>query len=175
MRTSEAHCEQRIVGPGLKVFGTAVALLLGVGWSATTLAATSPVVNCHSIDQELQTLDAETTRLSVNLVDLPENGSEIGLIETIDKEPGESVPHLYLAPRVTSMLREVFEENEPVDRDWDLVKPNDDGVKRDASLPPVAGGNTKQKTMPALDDDDLAKESDQSMPRFQRAMYRTDI
>jgi len=159
--------------------GLAGVLLLVCGWSATALAATSPTSNCWEISRNLQSLETPVVELSIMLVDLPEAEVEMGLIDA--REPIGSIgsdstaPLLFLTPRVASMLREVFDDvNDAEANDGQAVRPANADLKRDSTLPPIAEGSTDQSSLPSLEDAESPPRI-QTIPRFQRPMYRTDI
>lgn len=141
-------------------------LLLGCGWSIAASGATNITVSCQDFGDTLQSLDAPALELSISLVDLPNSDAGLGLAKPLDAAGANSdatVPYLYLTSRVAAMLREVFDDDE-YDRD----------AKQGNSAPPVAEGKTNRSSLPTLEESDLADPSD-TMPRFQRPMYRTDI
>jgi len=170
----------RDIGPRASgAVGLAGILLLGCGWSVTALGATSLLVDCQDIGRSLQRLEAPAIELSISLVDLPDNNTNLGLAEPIDAAgaaPNATVPYLYLTSRVESMLREVFADDAP-DQDetrWQEIDQQDSGTKHDTAVPPVAEGHAEHPSLPALRETELS-DTINMMPRFQRPMYRTDI
>lgn len=150
---------------GSTVFLAAI-LLLGCGWSIAASGATNLAVSCQDFSDSLQSLDAPAPALSISLVDLQNSDAGLGLTEPLDAAGADSdatIPYLYLTSRVAAMLREVFADDA---RDGD--------AKQGIPVPPVAEGKTDRSSSPTLVESDLADPSD-TMPRFQRQMYRTDI
>ena len=179
MTTHSVH-PSRAIAPTTGYIASVVgSVLLGCGVTVTALGATQLVGNCNDISVSLTSLDTPAAALSVTLVDLPGNDAQLGLAEPMDEDERTStatVPFLYLTPRVESMLREVFDD-EKRDEDavnWQAESSAIGGSKTNAPLPPIAEGNTDQKHLPGLHESDLSN-ADETIPHFQRPMYRTDI
>jgi hypothetical protein len=141
----------------------AATLVLSTGWSTVALGATSSLVPCDQVARNLTSLDVAVAALSVDLVDHvttePKPGS-FASIETNSDTTDTRAPLLFLAPRVATMLRDVFEPaaaNQPLDSDEDL------------QTSPVAESNDETRSADAEDENEI------DLPRFQRQMFRTDI
>ena len=141
-----------------RLVGCAVALALSGAAAATPSAA------CDRSRSSLDNLDALAGGdLNVRLADtrigaeLPRGGDEVRASKT---------PYLFLAPRVTSILAHVFGD------DGADAAPAPDDTAEEAAASPVAD-NTPAASAEATDGP--ASEHGDSLPSFQRQMYRTDI
>ena len=152
-------------------------LLLGCGWSVSTLGATYlQEEDCNEVIDVLQGTETALIALSIDRVDLPGDADELDLVESLNTAES-TVPVLYLTPRVASILRNVFYENS-ADADALEQTPDPNAIvdaQRDSPLPPLAEGSADRQTFPRLEESEFSKESAPTLPRFQRTMYRTDI
>ena len=154
-------------------------VLLGCTVTVTALGATQSAENCKDISISLKSLDTPEAGLSITLVDLPSNDAELGLVEPLDADEIAStatVPFLFLTPRVESMLREVFDDETPNENAVNRRSESHTmgGATRVAPLPRIAEGSTDQPHLSSLQETDITA-ADESIPRFQHSMYRTDI
>lgn len=145
---------KRIVFPGLPVF--AAALLL----SATSHAATKAFVPCEQVSRDLQSLSVDVGELKVAAADhVPIDP------ERVDGEPAvrePAAPVLNLGPRVTNILRNVFDAASE-----ELLLESSEP----ASSSPLADSDKNKEVVKSNDET-----VDQTqLPRFQRRMLRTDI
>ena len=74
------------------------------------------------------------------------------------------------------MLREVFDDDyrNPDATHWQKLAQKNGDAQQGIPAPPVAEGMTDRSSLPTLEESDVSDPSD-TMPRFQRQMYRTDI
>ncbi len=144
----------RIVFPGLSVF--AAALLL----SATTHAATNAVIPCEQVGRDLQSLSVDADELKVAAVDHVPVDPELVDDEPAVREP--VAPVLNLGPRVTNILRNVFDTTSEELLLESLEPP---------SSSPLADSD-KNKDVVKTNDETV---EETQLPRFQRRMLRTDI
>ena len=141
----------------------AATLLLSAGWSSAALGATSSLVPCDQVARDLTSLDVTVAALSVDLVDHVTTEPKPGSFESIEKNSDTTdtmAPLLYLAPRVATILRDVFE---PAAANQPLVS------DEDRQTSPVADSNDETRSADAEDENEI------DLPRFKRQMYRTDI
>lgn len=134
----------------------AAAMLL----SASAQAANNVVFPCEQVKRNLQSLDVSVGALKADRVDHAPIDPEIA-----DDRPvaSESIaPVLKLAPRVTNILRDVFELSTE-----ELL----DEASRMPSTSPLADSDPKADEAEAAE---VATDKNE-LPRFQRQMLRTDI
>lgn len=154
-------------------------VMLVCGWSAAALGATGSNGNCQDISNNLKSLQIPAVELSITLVDLPDTSVELGLLEpkgpvdAVESTSDSTAPLLFLTPRVASMLREVFEDMNVLDDETVGTAANNVG-KRETTFPPIAEGSADKSLLPILEDSE-SRAPEQTIPRFQRPMYRTDI
>ena len=134
----------------------AAALLL----SATCHAATNAVIPCKQVGRNLQSLSVPVDKLKVDVVDHVPIDPDLLDEETAVREP--VAPVLKLGPRLTNILRDVFDSTAE-----DLLQESSE----QPSSSPLADSDQKK---------DLSEVSDEAveetqLPRFQRQMLRTDI
>lgn len=159
--------------------GLAAIALLGCGWSIAASGATNLVAHCDDFGDTLPSLDTPASELSISLVDLANNDADLGLAEPLHAAgvvADSTVPYLYLTSRVAAMLREVFDDDARGGNatHWQKLEQENGSAKQGVAAPPVAEGNADRLSLPTLEETDLSDPSD-TMPRFQRQMYRTDI
>ncbi|NOX68097.1 MAG: hypothetical protein GXP15_02840 [Gammaproteobacteria bacterium] len=174
-----------VTAPRSRAIGSAVSRtvsLLGMlllGWSVTTLGASSLTINCQHFSDSSPRPEPPATEFSISLVDLPDRNTKLSLdksLEVTGTASDSTAPFLYLASRVTSMLREVFNDDAsssdvtPGQKQW----PQSAQSKHDVSTPPVAESNSKRRSLPTLEASEFSAPVD-TKPHFQRQMYRTDI
>jgi hypothetical protein len=128
--------------------------------SATGHAASNAVVPCEQVGRDLQSLEVPIDELGVEAVDHAPIDPEI--IDAQSAAPESVAPILNLAPRVTNILRDVFDATTE-----ELLQE----ASEQPSSSPLAGSDQKTDTVePADADGHKAK-----LPRFQQQMLRTDI
>ena len=148
--SSQKRVHLRIIGLPI----LAAVLLL----STTSYAASNAVVECDQVGRDLQSLEVNVNDIAVDAVDHTPLDSDI-----VDQnaEASETVaPILNLGPRVTNIMRDVFEA-----ADEELA---DDAP---ATSSPLADSDEQKSDGEA--DDTPANVSE--LLRFQRMMRRTDI
>jgi hypothetical protein len=146
--------QKRNILPGLPLLATALLL------SATAHAASNAVVPCEQVGRDLQSLEVPVDELAVEGVDHAPIDPEI--IDAQTAMPESVAPVLNLGPRVTNILRDVFDMTTE-----ELVQE----TSEQPSSSPLA--DSDQKTDTVEPDDANGEESE--LPRFQRQMLRTDI
>lgn len=142
--------------------GTAIAtaaLLLGTTLSGTALAASSLSLDCHGKKKDFMAEPASASELSVNVVDLTD--TEANLEQAAEGDDESLAPLLYLAPRVASILDDVFEGEE------------DTAVTEPATMAPMAESSDDAAAVTTEADDTLTVQP--ALLRIHRQMYRTDI
>lgn len=144
---------ERYLVTGLPVLATALLL------SATTHAASNAVLPCAQVERDLQSLEVPVDALSAESVDHAQIDTEIIDDQTAVTE--SATPILNLGPRVTSILREVFELTS-------------DELTQEASQAPATSPLADSDLEEDVVRDDTANEKNE-LPRFQRRMLRNDI
>ena len=164
----------RITKPRTGIRRLAVAAaLLACTWTATAFGASSLHTDCdHRAAKDFLSPSAANDELSVSVVDLTDDDSDIGLERSIDQAANaeESIaPLLYLAPRVESILDDVFHEGSD--------KTDNAASAQKTSLAPMAdtGDKVDESAVPQSPDVENALEVQPALMRIQREMYRTDI
>lgn len=164
--------------PGGYVKSRFTAALIAVGsiWSAAALAAAGVTDNCDRLPHNhVASLDAQLEALAVDPVDhvnlepVAPNIESLALLDAVEEETlsnENARPFLFLAPRVATVLREIFSA---VEEDW---------VQSPRQLPssPMAETDDLLDVMsprPEMMPDFIIE--DEELPHFQRQMYRTDI
>lgn len=157
--------------------------LLSGGWVTATasMAATCSGPSCDNVGRVLEALDAARGDLSVEIVDHISSGVENSGASA--PTLAESMaPLLYLTPRVTTILQDVFGDSEQSDIVFPAGQAGekvDDpatvagGEENDLPATPVAG--TADRSNPDLYGPLSVLDNAANLPKFQRQMYRTDI
>jgi hypothetical protein len=128
--------------------------------SATAHAASSFIVPCDQVGRDLKSLAVPVDALTVDVVDhIPTNPDAIDEQSAITDSVA---PVLYLTPRVTNILRDVFGMTAE-----ELTQQ----TPQHPSSSPLAGSDKKSA---ASDAADAAVETSE-LPRPQQQMLRTDI
>jgi len=148
----------RTITSGLSVLAAALML------NATAYAASGALDPCDQADRNLKSLEVPVTALTVDVVDhVPTDPAAIDAQSAV-MDP--AAPVLYLAPRVTNILRDVF--GTTTDQ-LPLESPNE--RQQQPSSSPLAGSDEKSHAVePAAVVDETS-----TLPRFQQQMRRTDI
>lgn len=143
--------------------------VLAAGFSGSALAATNANIDCGRDSSFID--DNATTELSVNVVDLSKVKGETDFERprdaSEDADDTSLAPLLYLAPRVESILDDVFDEN--------AVEELDAAASTDAesSMAPIAESAQPSAEEPKAEVQEL--DIAPALLRIQREMYRTDI
>ncbi len=149
----------RYVNSGLSVVAAALMLI------ATAQAASSSLVPCDQVGRDLKSLEVPVNSLTLAVVDTAPMNPVAADPDAIDEQTAvtDSVaPVLYLTPRVTNILRDVFgtaAEELPLE------------TPEQPSSSPVAGSEDPSDAVEPAD----AGNATRDLPRFQRQMFRTDI
>lgn len=145
----------------------AAALLLS---SASAVAANNSGMPCEQVSRDLKSLEVTVEALTLTAVDhvpIAQHAAKPNTPDGKSHVTESEIPYLYLTPRVTSILRDVFGTTaEDLPPTSPLVKP------KPRSSSPLA--DSEETADSASVPDDVAIESD-DMPRYQHQMYRTDI
>jgi hypothetical protein len=146
-------------------------------WSASASAAVNALTSCDQVAREMQSLEVVADPLVAVLVDLSD----------LEQSPEDSVrspetvaPLLFLAPRVASILDDVFGDSEFADADQTA----DDAASAQGRDQHSLNEKEREATSPVagnVSSSDVSQppsslyEQAAILPRFQRQMYRTDI
>ncbi|HET6630003.1 MAG TPA: hypothetical protein VFG91_09535 [Woeseiaceae bacterium] len=146
--------------------------MLSLAFAATVSAAPCGAAGgCDSAARGLRNADTQLDRLTVRMVDL---GDATAADAPADPGATESLaPLLFLAPRVTSILEDVFEADAGTQAEGDARN-----TGSDAEAPPEAVLRSPvAETDPAASAHGPSPEMDHTsiLPKYQRQMYRTDI
>jgi len=181
MAAQDLHMSQPVTRRSRLCTG-AIAIILLCGQTVIAFGATHSVASCKDIDSSLQNLDKSATSLTYSLVDLSTSDTELGLTDSLDLEKSDditiesAVPLLFLTPRVTSMLRDVF-ESDSGDQEtaaWPSILSDTRETQSESSLTPVVEDRATKPSWPDINDS-TDTDGGEAVPRFQRRMYRTDI
>ncbi len=137
------------------------ATLILLGSSAVALGANS--VDCDRSARDLSSSD----ELVVTVVDLTDGETNIGIERSLDAASADDesiAPHLYLTPRIASILDDVFEEESAT---------SDEST--DAAMTPIADRSDEASKTAQPDTDDPTVDVQPAIIRLHREMYRTDI
>ncbi len=148
------------------------ALILALG-SATAIAASHLDINC----MESTVLHPESEReelLEIDVVDLTTSATaempELGATDAVAMKD-TNAPHLYLGPRVATIVRDVFGEEESAVAEELTDRPE---LTPASNLSPLVE-RTDPVPDPADDGALSSEEAGYSPLRIHREMYRTDI
>ena len=149
------------------------ALILALG-SATAIAASNLDINCMESSALNPGSDPETV-LDIDVVDLTTSATaDMQELRTPARAvPGDetNAPHLYLGPRVATIVRDVFGEEESTASDELTDTPE---LTPTTQLSPLAERAEPSSEQPE-DSDMSIEEAGYSPLRIHREMYRTDI
>lgn len=148
----------RTIISGLSVLAAALML------NATAYAASGTLDPCDQADRNLKSLEVPVAALIVDVVDhVPTDPAAIDAQSAV-MDP--AAPVLYLTPRVTNILRDVFGTTA---EQLPLESPNE--RQQQPSSSPLADSDEKSDAVePAAVVDET-----NALPRFQQQMRRTDI
>lgn len=141
-------------------------LLMSAG---TALGASKSVNDCQSVKRDLISLEISQNTLSVQNVDHPsEDTATVGLnsednVEDIENLGDVSAPILYLTPRVSDLLQDMFS----------APKSSDEPVGEMTSSP--LADSIEESDSTGLDIESDAAADDELLPTFQQQMFRRDI
>lgn len=167
---SQNAIKGRSIGAALAVaaFG-----LLTAGWSATALGRTQTDAECDGGAHDIATFDPPAVTLHVVGVDHVAIRSDASTLDTAELESkGDdtaATPLLRLAPRVSSALRDVFD---------DLLPAGVEETSLDLPASPVAESEDVKEAAESVPDENLPASQpgeDIDLPLLQRRMFRTDI
>jgi hypothetical protein len=149
----------------------AAILALFGGWGSSALGATTCTTDCDAATNDLERLEVAVETLSVSPLDLAGIEGEIPGADSagaVFMSSDAAAPFLYLAPRVASLLREIFDATgEEISQ----------GDFREVTTSPIAetvdGVDISELLDNAQPKSNLRDETD--LPLLQRQMFRTDI
>jgi hypothetical protein len=148
-----AQPKQHIIS-GLTVLAAALI------WSASSHAASNSVVPCDQVGRDLKSLEVQVDALPIHVVDhVPIDTDSLDQART---DNDSAAPVLNLTPRVTNILRDVF--------DATYEELTGETQSQPSSSPLADSDEVLDEVEPA---DTEANRSD--LPRFHRQMFRTDI
>ena len=178
------------VANALRSFRALAVLLAGflliAGVPGVAMGAPGVNSSCERIAQQLRGVDLAAREWTIHRVDLMTGTAEE--LEMDDAAlPDSPAPLLFLTPRVVNILADIFDHNATDAEDTPLAVDHavqltvTAGNAPDETLPPLHGPSE-----PASESSDLeyaieygamreAMYNADSLPRFQRPMYRTDI
>jgi hypothetical protein len=142
--------------------------LLSLACAATAPAAPCAAGVCDSAARELEGADILLGELRVRIADLgtAENAAEAAVDTT------ESLaPLLFLAPRVTSILEDVFQAETHATADDGALQAGTDAE----AAPQAVLRSPLAETDPAAHGPSPETDHASILPKYQRQMYRTDI
>ena len=145
---------KRYTIPGISALAAALML------SAPAQAANNLVNPCDQVGRDLQSLEVPVDELTVDVVDHATTDAV-----TLDEQAADAdpvAPILYLTPRVTNILRDVFGTTP---EELPRAEPEQ------PSSSPVADSDEKSDTVEAAG----AVDESNALSRFQQQMLRTDI
>ncbi len=143
---------------GLSVLAAALML------NATAFAASGSLDPCDQAARNLKSLEVPVAALTVDVVDhVP---TDPAAIDDQSAVTDPAAPILYLTPRVTNILRDVFGTTTE-----QLPLESADERPQQASSSPLADSVEKSDAVEAAEVEDETS----AMSRFQQQMYRTDI
>jgi hypothetical protein len=152
----------RYIISGLPVL--AATLLL----SSASFAASPSIVPCDQVSRDLKSLEVPATALTVDRVDHAHADPVAANPDSIDERTSvtDSVaPILYLTPRVTNIVRDVFgTTSEELPEQTALQRSTSPGA-------PMADADQKAEKTESSD----VENETSDLPRFQQQMYRKDI
>jgi len=149
---------KRYTIPGLSALAAALML------SAPAQAANNLVNPCDQVGRDLKSLEVPVDELTVDMVDHATTDAAELDEQSADADP--VAPILYLTPRVTNILRDVFGTTpEALPQELPSAKPEQ------PSSSPVADSDEKSDTVEPAD----AVDETNALSRFQQQMLRTDI
>jgi len=149
----------RYIMSGLSALAAALML------SATTLAASNSVVPCDQVSRNLKSLEVPIAALTVDDVEhVPTDRRAVdpNAIDTESHLTDAEVPILYLTPRVTNILRDVFGATT-------------EGLPSDLPMQPSSSPLADSEALAdSIETADAVNETS-DLPHYQRQMFRKDI
>lgn len=152
---------------------TARSILVSLALSASmgAFAASDTLTDCDRMGRELRSLAVSAGTLATEVVDLSVGAEKEGLAGNFDPtEPDTEIqsPVLYLAPRLDTIVRDVFGAV-AVDSGTSPSAIDHEPSVTDAEVAPRPLADS------ATEPGDANAERHESTPQVQRQMYRTDI
>ena len=136
--------------------------------STASFAASPSIVPCDQVSRDLKSLEVPAAALIVDRVDHAPADPIAANPDAIDEQTSitDSVaPILYLTPRVTSIVRDVFGTKSEELPEETALQPSTSPVS------PVADADQKTESVESAD----LENNSNDLPRFQQQMYRKDI
>ena len=136
--------------------------------SSASLAASPSIVPCDQVSRDLKSLEVPAAALTVDRVDHAPADPVAANPDSIDEQTSftDSVaPILYLTPRVTNIVRDVFGTTSE--------ELTEEAARQPSTSPgaPMAGADQKAEKVESSD----VEYETSDLPRFQQQMYRKDI
>lgn len=141
--------------------------MLGAFHSAA-LAATGTNSQCATEARDLTSLDIGHNTLTVETVDHDSAKTEVASLAAMEADTGSaetSSPLLYLTPRVTSLLRDIFR----------IQKDPNTGTLNKPSSPLAGSTDDVEPKISAEDVTPLSGSDEVFLPSLQQQMFRKDI
>lgn len=149
--------------------GTATITVLLILSAGTAFSASKSVNDCDSVKRDLMSLEVPQNTLSLSNVDhasddaTPASLNADGVIDDIENLGEVSAPILYLTPRVTDLLQDVFSGARKSSR-----------PATEMTSSPLAD-SAEEPDSAVLDIENDASTDDEMLPTFQQQMFRKDI
>lgn len=160
---------------GLVAFVACNVALAAPGWS----------VSCNSVAQHLKSVDIAAQQWAIERVDLIT--TDTGTIEDLEDRTADAAspaaPLLFLTPRVANILEDIFADGGDVPTTTSEAVPmavaagEDSATRRQDSADTAADASDLTDLDYAIQHGAMRESmfNIESLPRFQRPMYRTDI
>ena len=163
--------ESRDSRQALPGFSAAATLVLLASWSTAALGAAESLARCNGDVRNLASLEVAEESLSINQIDHVSDEAEATILNSDDVQAdlkNTAAPFLYLTPRVTNLLRDVFRsDSEPslqAPGESPSSSPLADSVETNQA--PSQSENSSTTTVGV---------EDEVLPTLQQQMYRKDI
>lgn len=154
---------------------------------ATLAAAALLGGNCEAVARDLRSIQIPVETLTIDIVDhMSEDHGAVDPVVGHEQDP--TAPLLFLTPRVAHILQDVFGDAEmPTEQVRQVMLAANDAAEAETPAAPDASGggsNGREKAVTDFDPADPAIVSGpltetffdaDTLPRFQRQMYRNDI
>ena len=145
--------------------------MLSLACAATAPAAPCAAGVCDSAARELEGADILVGELRVRIADLGDLGTAENAAEAAVDTTESLAPLLFLAPRVTSILEDVFHADTRATADDGAAQAGTDAE----AAPPNVLRSPVAETDPAAHGPSPETDHASILPKYQRQMYRTDI
>ncbi len=169
----------------LRALSVALAGFMALGLCNVALAAPGWSASCNSVTQHLKSVNIANHQWAIERVDLmtTETHTVDALDERTASAAGPAAPLLFLTPRVANLLEDIFADAGDLptaasDAVPMTVVAGEDSATRRQDSADAAGDTSDLTDLDYAIQHGAMRESmynNESLPRFQRPMYRTDI